>query len=288
MHDEHMGRVGLLVLVITYADIAEATDTIRRFEELLNGQAKGDRDKTRVVIWDNKSLALEHSGHVDYVSSPHGNIGFGAAVNAVRSRYDFDRILLLNPDIDIDAMLFREILRRISTLSAETIWAPKLVNADGSQQTQCDSLFMRTVSQEVLDMFGYPARHQRRKDALHYLRGAVFSISSVLLDFAGGFDEEFFLYGEEADLCFRLKNSSKLFFDDEISVVHHGSQGHKGKSPKALNYSLDARVRLHRRYNGRFAGVTVALAVRLLKIALRLKRALSVGRRAAATHAAGK
>ncbi|WP_159101469.1 hypothetical protein [Paenarthrobacter aurescens] len=288
MHDHGLDKTGLLVLVITYANLEDTRNTLRQLEALVEGRTRETLESTKIVVWDNSSLNLDYTGGVTYHSSPQGNIGFGAAVNAVCSRYDFNRILLINPDVDLDELLFETIISRNKKLTREIIWAPMLVNLDGSEQTRSDSLYMRTVTQEVFDMFGFPARRQKRKIALYYLRGAVFSISSELLDAVDGFDEEFFLYGEEADLCFRLQDSAKLFFDSQVKVVHHGSQGHRGKSPKALDYSLDARVRLHRKYNGHIAGFTVAFAVRLLKVALGLKRTLSAGRRAAASLAGGK
>jgi N-acetylglucosaminyl-diphospho-decaprenol L-rhamnosyltransferase len=287
MRDSILSKVELLVLVITYADLAETRRTLSQFDTLLSQIEAEKLEGIKLVVWDNGSLELDYRGQIAYFSSPQGNIGFGAAVNAVRARFDFDRILLVNPDIDLDWSTFSTIIAHNMVLPSETIWAPMLVNADGTDQTRSNSLYMRTVPQEILDMFGFPARRQRRKVALYYLRGAVFSISSKMLDAAGGFDEDFFLYGEEADLCFRLQDSATLSLDERVRVVHHGSQGHKGKSPKALEYSLDARVRLHRKYNGAVAGHTVAFSVSLLKLALGLKRAIDGVRKAAAASLAG-
>lgn len=262
--------VKILVLIITFSTRNETQGTIQLLEAMLAG-TNSPGSSIHAVVWDNKSWRLTHEGSVSYHSSPKGNIGFGAAVNSVHNIYDYDRILLLNSDIELSKGLFYQIIRRAESLSSDIIWSPILVNPDGSLQTSPSSLFMRTPIQEVLDVFGYPAREQRRSTPLYYLRGAVFSISRQLMDLANGFDEKFFLYGEEADLCFRLSSDAQLLMDDEIEVVHHGSQGHKGKSASALRHSLHARVLLHRRYNGRLAGAVVLMAVQLFRVALKGK-----------------
>lgn len=273
-----MASRSILILVITYSSSTETEETIRSIEELA-GDARAAYPNLEIVVWDNKSCNVAHQGIVQYHSSPKGNIGFGAAVNAVRRIYGFDRILLLNPDVDLTPNTLLEIVTSIASLPTEAIWAPSLLNSDGSVQTAKDSLYMRTPLQEIMDIFGFPAQRQLRRDPLYYLRGAVFSISREMLDLANGFDEDFFLYGEEADLCFRLAGASQLVLDEEIRIIHHGSQGYKGKSMQALDYSLQARVLLHRKFNGPLAGVMVLLGVRLLKTALGTKRLLRAAAR---------
>ncbi|MEW9872761.1 hypothetical protein [Arthrobacter sp. HS15c] len=218
-------------------------------------------DGMRFVIWDNKSWGLSSVDDVNYHSSPNGNIGFGSAVNRVHELYDYDRILLLNSDIEMDPELFNRIVLRNYELSETTIWSPTLLNADGSLQTAPESLYMRTPVQEVFDIFGFPAKRQRRAQPLYYVRGAVFSISRRLLQQSGGFDEAFFLYGEEADLCFRLDGCCELVVDPVVCVIHHGSQGNKGKSREALRHSYNARVLLHKKYSGSLAARVVQIAV---------------------------
>lgn len=263
----------LIVLVITFSSLPETKGIINRFENLAS--VLTPEESIKVVVWDNKSWDFSHVNRLDYHSSPNGNIGFGAAVNAVSRLYDYERLLLLNFDTEIDESKFLSLVRRNKQLPQDVVWSPLLVNADGSPQTLPGSLYMRTAIQEVFDIFGYPAKVQRRSQPLHYLRGAVFSISREMLELAQGFDERFFLYGEEADLCFRLNGVCDLVMDEDIQVVHHGSQGHKGKSSEALRHSLNARVLLHRKYNGRIAGLVVRIAVELVKVALAVKKVSS-------------
>lgn len=253
----------ILVLTIAFSSREETVAIVDTFRKR---SAELPFKDVRFVVWDNKAWNLPSVQNVDYHSSPKGNIGFGSAVNRVHELYDYDRIILLNSDIDLEQESFEQILIRNFLLSNTVIWSPTLLNTDGSLQTAPDSLFMRTPVQEVLDVFGFPAKRQRRAQPLYYVRGAVFSISRFLLQQAGGFDEDFFLYGEEADLCFRLTGRSELVVDTRIQVTHHGSQGNRGKSTAALRHSYNARVLLHRKYNGPLAAGIVRLAIRFAGI----------------------
>jgi GT2 family glycosyltransferase len=71
-----------------------------------------------------------------------------------------------------------------------------------------------------------------------YVSGADFFVRKSIIDKIGGFDERFFMYGEDAELSFRIKN--KLFFSSiivpEAKIVHisqgsseNGSQSRKFK-----------------------------------------------------------
>lgn len=267
------GKSKLLVLTIAFSSRSETLEIMSRFASLATNLGT---DEVRFVVWDNNSWRLRSTDAVDYHSSPLGNIGFGAAVNRVHELYTYERILLLNADIEIDADLFRKIAVRNLQLPEGVIWSPTLVNEDGTLQTAPGSLFMRTPLQEVLDIFGFPARSQRRARPLFYLRGAVFSISRKLLERAGGFDEAFFLYGEEADLCFRLDGQCQLVLDERIRVIHHGSQGNKGKSSAALRHSYNARVLLHRRYSGLLPAIVVKVAVLAAGVAQEAKNSVMI------------
>ncbi|MDD9153906.1 hypothetical protein PUY80_15150 [Plantibacter flavus] len=235
-----------------------------------------DKHDVQCLIWDNASHCLQlRTGPVDYVSSPAGNIGFGSAINRSVENRAYDRLLLVNPDIEMSTEKLDDTLNRIEVLGPQVIWAPTLRNPDGSPQTYSQSLYMRTLRQEISDIFGKPAPRSLRNPPLYYLRGAVFSISRQLFEKVSGFDEAFFLYGEEADLCFRAEPYAELRTDPLISFIHEGSQGYRGKSTAALRESFRARAALHRRYTGRLAGRAVAIAGFAMYCAIRVRSTLA-------------
>ncbi len=273
-HDLGTARTQVLVVVVAYADRFETERIYRWLDDLIARAANVPALSVTGSVWDNRAHGLPLvSPRTKYLSSPEGNIGYGAAVNRVAFSNSFDRVLLLNSDIRLNSTLFNRVLEVQTTLEKDTIWAPVLLNADGSVQTSEGSLFLLTLRQEILSIFGFPPKGPRTKPKRFYVRGAVFSISSQLFSEASGFDETFFLYGEEADLCFRLAKASTVT-DSSFQVVHEGSQGSKGKSWFALRHALRARALLQGRYNGLPARILTAAAGVVYFILLKAKRGL--------------
>ena len=57
-----------------------------------------------------------------------------------------------------------------------------------------------------------------------WVSGAVFLIKSDVFEKAGGFDENFFLYKEEEDLCISIRKlGEKIFYNPEIRFMHISS-----------------------------------------------------------------
>ena len=68
----------------------------------------------------------------------------------------------------------------------------------------------------------------------------------------GGFDPEFFMYGEETDLCMRaIKEGMRPVVTPTATIVHHGGASEKVRVDKMVRL-FDAQVRLFRRHFSRF------------------------------------
>jgi GT2 family glycosyltransferase len=77
-----------------------------------------------------------------------------------------------------------------------------------------------------------------------WVSGAVFLIRKNLFDELGGFDEHFFLYKEEEELCWRLRaKGRKVFYDPTITVFHHG--GVVAKKSEHMQKSVDYFLQKH-------------------------------------------
>ena len=105
--------------------------------------------------------------------------------------------------------------------------------------------------------------------------GCWFLMDAQLWHDLEGFDPEFFMYGEEADLCMRAKRrGANPIVSGEPVIIHYtgaSEKNHEGKWVKLL----DAEIRLFRRHWGSFsfniALLLIDLKVWLRAIALRLK-----------------
>jgi GT2 family glycosyltransferase len=267
-------RSRVLIVLVSFDSQAGTEELCDRYANFMR-EVKNRHD-VQCLIWDNASHDLRSKSElVDYISSTAGNIGFGTAINQAVENRVYDRMLLVNPDIEMSIEKLDDTLSEIETLEARVIWAPSLLNPDGSPQTYSQSLYMRTLRQEISDIFGKPAVQSLRNPPLYYLRGAVLSISRETFKSVSGFDETFFLYGEEADLCFRSQPFAELRTDPRISFIHEGSQGYRGKSAAALRESFRARAALHRRYTGPVSGGLVAAIGLAMYCAIRIRSTLA-------------
>jgi N-acetylglucosaminyl-diphospho-decaprenol L-rhamnosyltransferase len=182
------------------------------------------------------------------------NVGFGAAVNQaagyVSSAPDFQRptsnlrpaelLFLLNPDCDLQPGAFRALVETLDTHPDCAITAPRLLNADGSVQASArgepDALTGLFGRHALLTKF-FPASAAARRNLpaqdlvdagvesadVDWVMAAAMLVRRAAFDEVGGFDERFFLYWEDADLCRRLRDRKwKTRYVPRAIVKHPG------------------------------------------------------------------
>lgn len=185
----------------------------------------------RILVLDNDSgddlldLAPRYGGRVEFHRAP-SNRGFGAGHNLLAGKAASRHILVLNPDLEfIEARTVERLLQRADAdpSGRRAVVGPRLMNAGGVQRWDHGELagFWGWVSERI----GGSHWFERAEPAdVAWVSGAVFLIRRPAFDEAGGFDEKFFLYKEEEDLCRRLRAAGHaVFYDPGIRVFHHGS-----------------------------------------------------------------
>ena len=195
----------------------------------------------RIVVVDNDSgdgtveIIRQGFPHVDLVANT-GNVGFAAANNQAMLGSDGEYVLLLNPDTTtsphaIDAMAdFLD--------GDESVWAvgPTIVNADGTLQRSgvrfpgnwnilCEALFLDRLFPRTL-LFGSHTERYRDPSLprpVDYLQGSCLMVRREGIQRIGMLDENFFMYFEETDWCFRMKRAGgKVYYVPTDPVVHFG------------------------------------------------------------------
>jgi hypothetical protein len=152
------------------------------------------------------------------------NNGFGAGHNLLAKKGEARYLLLLNPDIKIiEAKTIERMVGRANNAPAQIV-GPRLVAPDGRTQ--------RWDHGELKGLYAHSAplggksywKEQFKPLSVAWVSGAVFLIEKFCFDRLGGFDEKFFLYKEEEDLCLQLRQQGGVtIYDPTISVFHHGS-----------------------------------------------------------------
>ena len=164
------------------------------------------------------------------------NLGFGTASNRGIKNCRSEHIFLLNADAIMNAGSLQALNRYLETHPHVAMIGPRVLNPDGTVQTSC--FYYPTPPHVFLYISGFykliPRLPILKKRSLQkaasemamdvpWILGAALAFRRETFETLGGFDESFFLYFEEVDLCYRLFLQGKqIHFVPEAEVVHVG------------------------------------------------------------------
>lgn len=157
------------------------------------------------------------------------NAGFGAANNqgirAAAGRY----ILFLNSDTVVPDHALTELVRFMQEHPQAGACGPRLARPDGHAQSFAFGgdptpgyLLRRGLSRRL---FKKPLHDWETKEpqTVDWVSGASLLIRNEALQRAGGFDEDFFMYFEDNDLCLRLRRAGfQIWYDPQVTITHLG------------------------------------------------------------------
>jgi N-acetylglucosaminyl-diphospho-decaprenol L-rhamnosyltransferase len=217
------------------------------------------------------------------------NRGMGAGNNAGMRAAGGRYWLLLNSD----AWVVGDGIERLATFADEhpeaAVVGPRLLNVDGTLQRSVradptlwrlatEYLFIRKLAPRSpwlnpLYVGGFDHATTREAD---WLSGAALLVRREAADAVGLFDEDFFMFSEEADWLYRFRRAGwKVFFYPEAEVVHVGGATHGGRL-------YVENLRGHLRFAAKHRGLREAERVRrLLLVSLRLRAFVFRGARGA-------
>lgn len=188
-----------------------------------------------VILVDNCStdgspdLVEQRFPNVLLIRQPQ-NRGFGAGNNVGARFAKGEFLFLLNPDTILSEDILPHLIEIMQQDPTVGIVGPKLLNPDGSLQL--------SVSPALSIAGEYQARKQAKSyqslrnktlisqkfndiQEVDIVVGAAFFIIKSLFDSIGGFDENFFMYFEESDLCRRVQdNGWKIIYTPKVSLIH--------------------------------------------------------------------
>lgn len=150
-------------------------------------------------------------------------LGFAANQNAAFRRNRGYFYCVVNPDVRLSADPFS---RLIGDLHEGTgVIAPKVVGTSGKHQ--CSARRLPTPWQLLRRWLGLHGTDYRMTNGLIYpdwVAGMFMLFPSAVYESIGGFDEKYFLYYEDVDLCARLRlHGWAVCLDPEVTIIHDGS-----------------------------------------------------------------
>lgn len=217
------------------------------------------------------------------------NRGFGAGCNLGAANASGEVLLFLNPDARIDEQSLRTLVQACSDADG-TVVGPRILGSDGSDETRArrwsspyrDAATLLVPRQILPGSWNQdiPPNDPRYREggAVPYVQGSCFVVASRLFWSVGGFDERYFLYGEEETLALRLKERGHdVRLCAQARATHSGHTSTEKVAAFATEQLFRSRVLVYRANGfGRMVSVLVPVsAVVLLLLTAPVRRWLS-------------
>ena len=172
------------------------------------------------------------------------NWGYAKAANQAIVQNASDYVFVLNSDTEILSEALDALVGFAGEHQGAGAIGPKLLNPDGSVQLSCRRFpsLGTGIGHAFLGLFSSRnpyTRTYRLADWDHcsirevdWISGAAMFLRRSALDDTGLFDESYFMYVEDVDLCFRLWQAGwKIYYEPSAQVIHHVAQSSKLSSP---------------------------------------------------------
>lgn len=291
-------NVDVSILILNYNTCRLTMDCIRSvFDSVTNYSYE-------IILIDNHS----HDDSVETISREYPgvllianqeNVGFARGNNQGMDVASGRYVLLLNSDTVVRKDTLETMVAFMDTRADLGASGCKIILPDGSLDKACKRGFP-TPSASFYYAFGFsklfPDRPRFNGYQLGYLDpdeaypidclvGAFMLVRRETIAQVGGLDEEFFMYGEDLDWCYRIKEAGwGIYYYPETSIVHLKG-GSARRRPFKIVYEFHrAMILFHRKHYSRqynsmingavYAGVGVKFAISLLRNALIFHKAV--------------
>lgn len=230
----------LSIIIVAYKSRDEITACLGSLPQALDGRA------VEVVVIDNSpgdgagEIIRERFSHVRYVAA-ETNLGFGRANNLGFAQTRGAFVLFLNPDTVCNAPALLRCLARLWADPTIGLISPQLVRPDGAMDLACRRS-IPTLWDGFCRASGLAAAFPRSRFFagynLTYLPGdGTYDVGAINGAFMMGrrevfahvtgpaepgvFDERFFMYGDDLDLCIRVaREGYRIVYDGAVSITH--------------------------------------------------------------------
>jgi len=172
------------------------------------------------------------------------NVGFGRGVNQAIAATTSDYVLVMNPDCQLSVGALTPLIALLDADATCAVAAPQILDPDGTPQGNArgdpdmlTGLFGRTsalrrmlsgLSVARRNVVPATTRRQDGQDAaitVDWVSGACMLVRRSAVVAVGGFDERYFMYWEDADLCRRLRqHGSIVCYVPAVTAVHRVGQ----------------------------------------------------------------
>lgn len=238
--------IELTVITVTYNSKSLIEDYIVSLSKNLPKSSEviivdsGSTDETAERV---KELITKHNLKNFHQINKDENIGFGKAGNIASREAKGEYLFFLNPDTKVKPGSIEQLLNFIKADDQVGIAAPRLIEPNGQIQKSVRRL--PTVTGAVADYF-FGVNNAYREYfpvtetpvEVESVVGAAILIRKDLFIKLGGFDNKYFMYFEDIDLCRKVRRENlKIVYLPQAEVIHQVGGSFSEKKNEWLNES---------------------------------------------------
>lgn len=219
------------------------------------------------------------------------NIGFGRACNLGLAQSTGEYILFLNPDTIVPEDCFTACIHFFKQTPDAGAVGIRMLDGSGrflpeskrSFPAPLTSFYKLSGLAALFPMSKTFGRYhlgyldENKNHAVDVLAGAFMLIRKDILDKTGGFDESFFMYGEDVDLSYRIQQAGyKNYYYSERSILHFKGESTKKTSVNYVRMFYDAMSRFVKKH---YSSSSAGLFATLISAAIWMRALLSLLKR---------
>ena len=219
---EKLYRYDVSIIIVNYNTVSFLEKCLISLEKLRHEVS------FEVIVADNNSsdgsreMISTKFSYLKFLPFPE-NLGFGKANNEAMKISEGEYLFFLNPDTVVKLGCLKAALKYMKEHQDVGLAGTKILNPDETAQSSFEVKYPK--EKYVFSLTELPGR-------IAWVLGASMIVSKKTMESISGFDERYFLYGEDLDLCLRIRKLGlQIGFIPDAEIIHWEGQSEKSSLP---------------------------------------------------------
>jgi len=222
------------IIILTYNSEKYIEELLKSLEDFGNNQ--------EIIIVDNDSKdqtvkLAKKFGHLKVYETGR-NLGFAKGINYGAEKAKGDYLLFINPDAVFKKGNLNDLVSVFEENEKVGVVGGKLIDYQGNSEKSAGKFF--NFFETIMLALGLDEKFKLRFSPdkiteVDFVSGGFMIVESNIFKKMGGFDEKFFMYVEDMELCYRVRKSGREVYFSPNVVISHAGQGSSNKTFAIVN-----------------------------------------------------